>query len=484
MKSPEDNSINGLLRRSLAGGAAQDECPGPDVLAAYSERTLEEKEVARCEKHFSQCPRCRELLAAMVRSSVEEEVPQEAAPVTAVAATPARIVEQAAYAEPARGPGRASKEAARVRTSPRALRWWWLAPVTATALLIVVLYLRRSSAPGTSFVKSPEVAMSRSEPGLPAEKNSASAERQFPSAPPAAPATTDTELRKRVETKGADKKSSVENLPSLARNHEPIPAPAPATHAGVPARTGSGAGVGPGASNAVRRGVSPGQRSGYSQGFVGRAGAVGGAAGAAAAGTAVAPPKPAAKAAPSSVPAPPAQTEAVQVEQEAGDLNQLQQQTQAQQLQQEQELTPEDQAATKAKAKSENMRVTVTSAAELISTIVAIPTPDKKVTYRIVGAGFVERTVDGGATWQGQMVSQNADFTAGSAPTPKICWVVGRAGAIFRTSDGSNWKKIPPPASVDLVGVSATDASTATVTAVGGWRYSTENAGKIWVASR
>src|SRR5580704_12177843 len=58
-----------VLRRSLASSpGAEEACPDPEILAAYSERSLDADETARFELHFSHCARCREQLAAMVRS--------------------------------------------------------------------------------------------------------------------------------------------------------------------------------------------------------------------------------------------------------------------------------------------------------------------------------------------------------------------------------------------------------------------------------
>jgi len=69
----QDKPAADLLRRSLvspAGAPASgvDACPDPEILAAYSERSLDTDETARYELHFSQCARCREQLAALVRA--------------------------------------------------------------------------------------------------------------------------------------------------------------------------------------------------------------------------------------------------------------------------------------------------------------------------------------------------------------------------------------------------------------------------------
>ena len=113
---------------------------------------------------------------------------------------------------------------------------------------------------------------------------------------------------------------------------------------------------------------------------------------------------------------------------------------------------------------------------------VPVLTPDASVRYRLVNGGFVSRTTDGGATWNGQLVSANAKLVAGSAPAATVCWVVGNKGTIYRTTDGASWRKIPAPAQADLTAVDAKDASSATVTLTDGKKFSTSNGGKTWRA--
>jgi Photosynthesis system II assembly factor YCF48 len=57
-----------LLGQSLRD--LDDSCPGPDILAAYFERSLDVQESARYELHLSQCARCREQLAVLSRASL------------------------------------------------------------------------------------------------------------------------------------------------------------------------------------------------------------------------------------------------------------------------------------------------------------------------------------------------------------------------------------------------------------------------------
>ena len=64
-----DKAATDLLRHSLARDpAAAGECPEPEILAAYFERSLNAEETARCELHLSGCARCREELALLERA--------------------------------------------------------------------------------------------------------------------------------------------------------------------------------------------------------------------------------------------------------------------------------------------------------------------------------------------------------------------------------------------------------------------------------
>jgi hypothetical protein len=109
-----------------------------------------------------------------------------------------------------------------------------------------------------------------------------------------------------------------------------------------------------------------------------------------------------------------------------------------------------------------------------------ILTPDPAILWRFAGSGFVERSTDGGATWQGEEASAGAVLIAGAAPSADVCWLVGRDGLILMTKDAKTWKKIAPPVEGDFIAVSAESAPKATVTAADGRKFSTNNGGKKW----
>jgi Photosynthesis system II assembly factor YCF48 len=114
------------------------------------------------------------------------------------------------------------------------------------------------------------------------------------------------------------------------------------------------------------------------------------------------------------------------------------------------------------------------------STPIVIPTPDASIMWRVAGAHEIQLSRDVGATWRPQLTETNVRLITGSAPSPKICWVVGRGGTILRTVDGENWETVKSPTKLDLTGVAAQNADVATITASDGSNYETKNGGAKW----
>ncbi len=118
--------------------------------------------------------------------------------------------------------------------------------------------------------------------------------------------------------------------------------------------------------------------------------------------------------------------------------------------------------------------------ATYLSARVTIATPARAVLWRVGPNGSIEKSRDSGQTWQAQVSSVEADLLAGSAPSEMVCWVVGRAGTILRTTDGEHWEKVSSPATVDWIAAKAQDALRARVFAAGGQAYVTTDGGKTW----
>ena len=114
------------------------------------------------------------------------------------------------------------------------------------------------------------------------------------------------------------------------------------------------------------------------------------------------------------------------------------------------------------------------------ATFTIINSPARAAVWRVAPSGAIEHSRDGGAIWIVQLADPGAVLTAGSAPSDLVCWLVGQAGAVLRTSDGTTWARLPAPAPDDLVHIEAVDAQTATVTTAGGGSFRTFDGGQTW----
>ena len=100
--------------------------------------------------------------------------------------------------------------------------------------------------------------------------------------------------------------------------------------------------------------------------------------------------------------------------------------------------------------------------------------------WRIVPGGAVQHTADGGSTWQTQQTGSTVTLAAGASPSPSVCWLVGPDGIVLLSIDGRTWRRIPFAEQADLVGVTATDDRTATVSFADGRTLTTTDAGVSW----
>ena len=109
-----------------------------------------------------------------------------------------------------------------------------------------------------------------------------------------------------------------------------------------------------------------------------------------------------------------------------------------------------------------------------------IVSPDPNIRWRIAGR-TVERSIDGGRTWQRHPTGTEADLLAGSSPAPRVCWIVGQNGTVLLSTDGESWRRVDfPDPTAHLVGVTARDGDNATVTTSDGRTYRTTDAGRTW----
>jgi hypothetical protein len=102
--------------------------------------------------------------------------------------------------------------------------------------------------------------------------------------------------------------------------------------------------------------------------------------------------------------------------------------------------------------------------------------------WRTGPSGLIEFSANGGSSWSRQRSGVLVELLTGSAPSDKVCWIVGRVGALLLTTDGgANWKLIYSPLKEDLGGVQATDALHAAIWNVRNTKsFETSDGGRTW----
>jgi photosystem II stability/assembly factor-like uncharacterized protein len=109
--------------------------------------------------------------------------------------------------------------------------------------------------------------------------------------------------------------------------------------------------------------------------------------------------------------------------------------------------------------------------------------PDNQALWIVGPEGAIQHSTNGGISLITQTSGVLADLLAGSAPSPAVCWVVGRAGTVLLTIDGEHWRKVGAPGDLDWVGVRAIDAFHAVIWDKGQHAtFSTSNGGKTWTS--
>ena len=115
---------------------------------------------------------------------------------------------------------------------------------------------------------------------------------------------------------------------------------------------------------------------------------------------------------------------------------------------------------------------------ESISALILSPDPTYR--WRIRGGRQVDRSVTAGTDWQPIAIPASERLTAGHSSSTMVAWLVGQAGAVYVTADGSRFEKVPFIEPIDLVGVIAIDDRQATVTTADGRVFQTMDRGLTW----
>ena len=105
--------------------------------------------------------------------------------------------------------------------------------------------------------------------------------------------------------------------------------------------------------------------------------------------------------------------------------------------------------------------------------------------WTISSDGRLQHSIDAGRTWQPVAVADKATFRALSANGPDV-WVGGAAGLLYHSADsGANWTQVKPAfanvaLAADIAAIEFTDLQHGKITTSAGEVWTTEDAGQTW----
>jgi photosynthesis system II assembly factor YCF48-like protein/putative zinc finger protein len=105
--------------------------------------------------------------------------------------------------------------------------------------------------------------------------------------------------------------------------------------------------------------------------------------------------------------------------------------------------------------------------------------------WTISSDGRLQHSIDAGRTWQPVPVADKATFRALSANGPDV-WVGGAAGLLYHSADsGANWTQVKPTfanvaLTADIAAIEFTDLQHGKITTSAGEVWTTEDAGQTW----
>jgi len=109
-----------------------------------------------------------------------------------------------------------------------------------------------------------------------------------------------------------------------------------------------------------------------------------------------------------------------------------------------------------------------------------IVAPGGAARWRITNGQRVEWSTAGATDWSPATITSSDTLTGGSASSASVCWVVGQRGAVYVTTDGTRFVRLPFPEMADLVSVIAIDDRSAMVSAADGRSWRTADQGLTW----
>lgn len=109
--------------------------------------------------------------------------------------------------------------------------------------------------------------------------------------------------------------------------------------------------------------------------------------------------------------------------------------------------------------------------------------PDGARAWRFAEPGVIVTSTDGERSWQTEFSDPAMRLNAGRAASSVICWVVGADGLVLRRDETGRWNRVAAlPIAADLHAVLAASDTSATVMAVDGTSYRTQDRGRTWQA--
>lgn len=109
--------------------------------------------------------------------------------------------------------------------------------------------------------------------------------------------------------------------------------------------------------------------------------------------------------------------------------------------------------------------------------------PDGARAWRFAGPGVIVTSTDGERSWQTEFSDPAVRLNAGRAVSSIVCWVVGADGLVLRRDETGRWNRLAAlPIAADLRVVLAASETSATVVAVDGTSYRTQDRGRTWQA--
>lgn len=117
--------------------------------------------------------------------------------------------------------------------------------------------------------------------------------------------------------------------------------------------------------------------------------------------------------------------------------------------------------------------------ADALAPAITFGEPGGRLRWRIAGGARIDSSSDAGVTWN-ERYTATSRLRAGSAPGIDTAWAVGEGGLVLRFAVPGTWTPVSRPTTATLVGIAASSADAARVTAEDGRVFETADGGRSW----